>query len=123
MSSPRRSWALRGKTDPMNATDIDGLIAAQGSLIAALDVGDVGAIEAATAAMSRVLAVMRADGAVNCVARDRVDHALKQSDAARTRVNYLADSTRQKLDRLGERRGVPRPPTYNATGRLAILSR
>jgi len=69
--------------------------------------------------LSRQLTVMRASGTVNAVTRDRVDHAVRQTDAARTRVNFLADRTRQRLDRLAERRGQRRPATYNAAGKFS----
>lgn len=105
----------------MKETDIERLIAAQDSLIAAIDAGDIAAVEVATAAMSGLLAMMRGHGTVGRVERARVDYALKQTEAARTRVNYLADRTRQKLDRMAERRGNQRPPTYTATGRFAIF--
>ncbi len=121
MRWPRRSLALHGKRDDVNETDIERLIAAQDSLIAALDAGDIAAVEVATAAMSRLLAMMRSHCTVGRVERARVDCALKQTEAARTRVNYLADRTRQKLDRMAERRGNQRPPTYTAAGRFAIF--
>jgi len=101
--------------------DVDRVIAAQASLIAALDAGDVAAIEVATTALSNMLTALRAGGAVVDASRERVDHALRQSDAARTRVNFLADRTRQRLDRLAERRGGRRPATYNSLGRLAAF--
>lgn len=104
----------------MTDADIESVIVAQAALIAALDAGDVIGIERATAALSRVLVAAKAGGAVAGVTRPRVDHALKQSDAARTRVNYLADRTRQRIDRLAERRGVKRPATYTSSGRFAV---
>lgn len=104
----------------MTETDIEGVIAAQAALIAALDAGDVAVIEATTATLSRLLSGVRSSGAVTGVRRDRVDHALRQTEAARTRVNYLADRTRQRLDRLAERQGARRPSTYNSAGRFAI---
>ncbi len=105
----------------MTEADIEGVIAVQASLIAALDAGDVSAIEAQTATLSRLLSAMRSSGAVTGVSHGRVEHALRQSDAARTRVNYLADRNRQKLDRLAERRGARRPATYNSAGRFAVF--
>jgi hypothetical protein len=105
----------------VTGTDVDRVIAAQAALIAALDSGDVAAIEAATTTLSGVLTALRSSGAVAGTSRERVDHALRQSDAARTRVNFLADRTRQRLDRLAERRGGRRPTTYDSLGRLAAL--
>jgi hypothetical protein len=103
----------------VTGTDVDRVIAAQAALIAALDASDVAAIEAATTTLSGLLTALRSSGAVVGAPRERVDHALRQSDAARTRINYLADRTRQRLDRLAERRGGRRPATYDSLGRLA----
>jgi hypothetical protein len=105
----------------MTETDIEGVIAAQAALIAALDAGDVAAIEGTTTTLSRLLLAIRSSGAPAGVRHDRVDHALRQTDAARARVNYLADRNRQRLDRLAERRGARRPSTYNSTGRFAVF--
>ncbi len=105
----------------MTETDIEGIIAAQAALIAALDAGDVASIEATTATLSRMLSAVQSSGAATRIRHDRVDHALRQTDAARTRVNYLADRNRQRLDRLAERRGAQRPSTYNAAGRFAVF--
>jgi len=107
----------------MTEIDIEAVIAAQTALIAALDAGDIGAIEETTGALSRLLLVVRARDTVAGTSPDRVGHALKQTEAARARVNYLADRTRQRLDRLAERRGVRCPETYNSAGRFAVFSR
>jgi ethanolamine utilization protein EutA (predicted chaperonin) len=101
--------------------DVEMVIAGQAALIAALDAGDVAAIEAATATLGTVLAALRARGVVGDEAGDRIDYALRQSDAARTRVNYLADRTRQRLDRLAARRGVTQSPVYTTRGRLSVF--
>ncbi len=107
----------------MTENDIEAVIEAHTALIAALDAGDIGAIEATTAALSRLLLVARARGGVAAGTNpDRLGHALRQTEAARVRVNYLADRTRQRLDRLAERRGVRRPSTYNSAGRFAVFS-
>lgn len=105
----------------MTGTDVDRVITAQAALIGALDTGDVAAIEAATRTLSGVLTALRSTGAVVGASRERVDYALRQSDAARTRVNYLADHTRQRIDRLAERRGGRRSATYDSLGRLAAF--
>ena len=102
----------------MTASDIETLIAAQASLIAALDSGEVVAIEATTAALSNIVARLGASGVVANVNRDRVDHALRQSEAARSRVNYLADRTKRRAEYINERRGKRLTATYNASGRV-----
>lgn len=100
---------------------IAGVVAAQTALIDALDGGDVAAIEAATTAVSQAVLRMRACGVVSGISRDELSYALKQSEAARTRVNFLADRTRQRLDRLAERRGVRHAATYNSAGVFAVF--
>lgn len=107
----------------MTDNDLENLVAAQAALIAALDGGDIGAIEAATAAMSRVIAVAKGNDGPQPVRRDKLDYALRQGEAARTRVNYLADRTRQRLDLLTEIRGGTRPATYDSQGRFAVYVR
>lgn len=107
----------------MGSSDVEAVIAAQAALIAALDGGNVEAIEQTTAALSGLLVKIRAEGAVHDIDRHRVDHALKQSDAARTRVNFLADRNRERIDRLAARRGIERRETYTKRGRLAIFGR
>lgn len=105
----------------MGDDQIEAVIAAQGALIAALDAGDVGAIEAATRNLSAVIDSVRRAATVHATSntRARVDHALKQGDAARMRVNYLADRNRQRADRLTTQRGGGRAATYTAAGRFA----
>ena len=106
----------------MDDVAIDGVIAAQAALIASLDSGDVARIERATSLLAAAVERARSDGAVRVspTTADRVMHALKQSDAARTRVNFLADANRQRMARLAVRRGVEAVPTYNALGRHAV---
>lgn len=96
---------------------IDAVIAAQAALIAALDAGDVGGIEHATAALSRALVAARQTD-VDPAERAHVDYALKQTHAARTRVGFLADRNARKLERLTAQRGGGAAPTYTALGRL-----
>ncbi len=107
----------------MGSSDVEAVIAAQAALIAALDGGDVAMIERATAALSETLDAVRGKGGVHDVGRHRVDHALAQSEAARMRVNFMADRTRQRLDRLAARRGVRTRDTYTKRGLLAVFGR
>ncbi|MES2290870.1 MAG: hypothetical protein V4530_14140 [Pseudomonadota bacterium] len=108
----------------MTDEQIEAVIAGQAALIAALDAGDVGAIEAATRDLAAAVDTIRRSGAVRAQAttRSRVDYALKQSDAARMRVNYLSDRTRQRADRLTAKGGTTRAVTYTAAGRYAALA-
>ncbi len=84
----------------MSAT-IEDIISCQSRLLTALDARNVVEIETETATLAHLIASLRdapADAA-------RVDHARKQSEAARIRVNILSDWTRQRIDRLAELRG------------------
>jgi hypothetical protein len=101
---------------------IEAVISAQAALIAALDAGQVSEIEAATDAMGHALVMLRSN-TVKPGGRARLDHALRQVEAARIRVNYLADRNRQKLARCAERRGLRAVTTYTATGGLGLSGR
>ena len=99
----------------MTAAVIDQVIAAQTALIAALDVRDAEAIEQATAALNQAIGAMRAhdvwrDGGD---VRDRIGHALKQSDAARIRINTMSEWTRQRIDGIARLRGMEPTHTYS----------
>jgi hypothetical protein len=109
----------------MTAALIDRVIEAQAVLIIALDNGAVDAIESATRQLSDALADVRTTGAwLACDATgDRVSHAMRQADAARTRVNYLADRTRQSLGRIAAARGMNAGQTYDARGKAGVSAR
>lgn len=81
---------------------LEQVIDRQGQLIDALDARDAEAIEAASLELAEALRVLGAEGAVYDVAPQRIDHALRQAQAARIRANILADWTRQRIDRLSE---------------------
>ncbi len=100
---------------------IDAVIDAQAELIAALDLGDVIAIEAATATLLQQLAGLRAADLGGAQANESIGYALKQTEAARIRINYLADRTRQRLDHLATRRGAKPSNLYTMTGRMAVF--
>lgn len=97
----------------MSATAIKLLIDAQNALIAALDSGDVAAIENATRHMATAVEDVRAQDAWHDPgAIEDLNHAMMQTQAARIRVNYLSDWTRQKIDRFSEIRGGMRATKY-----------
>jgi predicted translin family RNA/ssDNA-binding protein len=106
----------------MSAGRIELVIDAQTALIEALDNGRVEAIEAATRQLSQALARVREAGAWHADDKTaaRVDHALRQTAAAATRVNYLADRTRQRLGRVAMARGSGEAPTYDARGKARL---
>jgi hypothetical protein len=81
---------------------LEKVIARQDELIGALDARDAAAIEAASLELADALRTLGAEGAVYGVEARRVEHALRQCQAARIRVNVLSDWTRQRIDRLTE---------------------
>ena len=96
---------------------LDAIIDAHTHLIAALDSGSVAAIELATVRLSHTLhTVAGATVEPTQDARARVDHALRQSEAAGLRINYLADRNRQKLAKINPLRGELQPALYGSSG-------
>lgn len=96
--------------------EIEAIVELQAELIAALDARDVDGIERTTKALAGALEKMRRRSAVMSGGqemRDKVGHALKQSDALKTRVNFLAVKNREKMEQLAELR---RPATGNVYG-------
>jgi hypothetical protein len=102
-------------------TDIESVIACQERLIAALDARDVNVLETVTVELDRALQELQARGAVHEREGGQLDYALRQSTAARIRVNVLADWTRQKIDRISEIRQTG-SSTY-AKGRKNLANR
>ncbi len=96
-------------------TELDDVIACQDALLAALDARNVDAIELASKALADAVAKARVQESVidQSIVRDQLDHGLKQNDAARARVNILADWNRQKIDRLAELRGTSSAKSYS----------
>ena len=91
----------------MSSPALEVLIERQAALIAALDKGEVSAIELATKEMGHALeAVGNQNGWDNRSDSEQVSYALKQTHAARIRVNYLSEWTRQKIDQLADLRGL-----------------
>ena len=91
----------------MKADALDTLIDCQAALIAALDGGDVSAIEQATSALAVAVGNAQGRGAWRAQNqyRDKIEYGLKQSKAASIRVNCLSHSTRQRIVRLTDLRG------------------
>jgi hypothetical protein len=98
----------------MTDTALDHLLACQKALIAALDARDADVIEQASRQLAFAVANSQNYDAwhSSAGARVKLEHGLKQSNAARTRVNYLSEWTRQRIDRLNELRGAPVTHTY-----------
>jgi hypothetical protein len=95
-------------------TAIDTLIAAQSALIAALDAHDAGQIERATQMLATAVVAARNHDVWHdsAATKDAIHYAMKQSEAARIRVNSLSDWTRQRIDRIADLRGMPAKNTY-----------
>lgn len=84
------------------SADITAIADLQAQMIAALDRQDVAAIEATTSALAQASARLKSYGALH--ANDdsiaQINQALRQNDAAKTRLAFLADRNRQKIDAL-----------------------
>ena len=85
------------------ADEIAALADCQAQLIAALDKQDAAAIEESCSALAAATGRLRSYGAVH--ASDdtlrKFNYALRQNDAAKTRLAFLAGRNRQKIDALG----------------------
>jgi hypothetical protein len=93
---------------------------AQAALIAALDSNDVEAIDTANAALAEAIEQVRVAGGwrERPGLRDDLVHILKVAEAARGRVNALADQNRRDLEKLINLAGVPRAVAYRRSGKL-----
>lgn len=103
----------------MSIAVVESLIAREEALIAALDGQDTHTIEAATAAMRDVVARLATQGGWHATPElgERLTQALRLTEAASGRLNYLADRTRRQLDRLATMTGEPLSSAYARTGR------
>lgn len=93
---------------------LESVIFCQERMINALDNRDVEALEAVTAELEAAISSLRAVGAVHECEGSNLDYALRQSNAARIRVNVLADWTRQRIDQVSDIRS-PGFLTYGKT--------
>lgn len=98
----------------MTLTSIEALVACQDRMIAALDGRCPDAIATATADLALAIVAAKQTGLPEHGQRDRerIDHALRQNDAARMRVNILSDWNRDRTDRLAELRGASATLAY-----------
>ncbi len=103
----------------MNVHVLDHMIECQSALIAALDRRDPGDIEAATKQLEFATAAAQKfdvwhgrDDTRNDDTRSTVEYGLKQCNAARTRIHYLSQWTRQNIERLNGLRGKSRTDIY-----------
>lgn len=94
---------------------------AQAALVAALDAHDLDAIESANAAVAVAVEQMRVVGGWRDRPglRDDLMLTLKRAEAARGRVNALADQNRRQLEKLISLGGALQPVAYRRSGRLS----
>ncbi|PTQ08152.1 hypothetical protein CLG96_15690 [Sphingomonas oleivorans] len=105
----------------MSEAALGQLIDCQTTLIEALDGNDPAALEAAIADFARAVENVRAISAWHETPEiaQHLLHALQLADAARARVNYLADRNRRSIERLiGLAGGDPSASAYSRGGRL-----
>ena len=104
----------------MSEAALQQLNDAQAALIVALDGDDVDAIDAANAAVAVAVEQVRVVGGWHDRPglRDHLITILKTADAARGRVNALADKNRRDLDKLISLGGAPRTLAYGRRGTL-----
>ena len=102
----------------MSREAIDDIVALQDALIAALDARDIGRIERSTEALASAVAAARGRDvwADDAALHGRLGHALRQTEALRARVNYLATGNRERLDRLTEIRRRDAVPGFGTPG-------
>lgn len=89
---------------------LEAILECQTRLIAALDARDTDGIRSASADLSAATEDLRRHS--GNLDRKSLDLGLKQAEAARIRVKYLAAWNRQKIDRLAELRGLSSANIY-----------
>ncbi|UAK26050.1 hypothetical protein [Sphingomonas nostoxanthinifaciens] len=96
------------------------VVNAQAALIAALDAHDLETLDAANVELAEALGELQAHGAwrERPELRDTLIHALKSADAARGRINFLADSNQRRLERLVSLTRGQTPQAYRRNGRF-----
>ena len=99
---------------------LDRLQACHEELIGALDGPDAAAVETSVARIRDAVDELRAAGGDllnDPENKGRAEHIAKLAEAARVRVNFLTDLTRQRLDMLSSVRGEAIAGAYSHTGR------
>jgi hypothetical protein len=99
----------------MSGQSLEHLIECQSALIAALDKRDPAAIETAIRQLEIAAASLQKFDVWQSRDETRmtIEHGLKQCNAARTRINYLSEWTRQNIERLNGLRGISRTDIYS----------
>lgn len=93
---------------------VQTIITLQAELMEAIDTRNIGAIEEKTRDLARAVEQIRNRGAMLASAqlKDDVGLALKQTEALRTRVNFMALRNREKIEQLNQLRGAAAPHVY-----------
>lgn len=103
----------------MTADPLERLEAAHEALIEALDGDDVAAIELRIDLLRGAIDAVRAQGGWRDAdqLKERARRIAQLGEAARVRVNFLTDLTRQRLQILGAVRGEMACAAYGPAGR------
>ncbi len=102
----------------MNGAAIEALIACQRALLAALDADDVDGIARHSATIEQAIVRIRATPR-DPADRGLAEEAMRLADAARVRINVLADTTARRITRLAAATGIgAAAPTYGRDARL-----
>ncbi len=103
----------------MSLNALERLEGAHQELIDALDANDVEGIERRVEALRTAISEVRAMGGWRETPelKTRARRIAQLGEAARIRVNFLTDMTRQRLELLAAARGDFRPGTYAPNGR------
>ena len=103
----------------MSAGALDRLEAAHKDLIGALDANDVESIERRVEELRTAISAVRAMGGWRETPelKDRARRISQLGEAARIRVNFLTDMTRQRLQMLAAARGETSGGLYSPQGR------
>ena len=105
-------------------TAVDSIIEIQAAPMDAFDARDIVRIEQSTKDLARAVALVRQRGVILAgdKVRSDVSYALKQTEALKARVNYMALRNREKMEKLDQMRGAAAPHVY-ANRRNAWSSR
>jgi len=103
-------------------SNIEAIIALQAGLMDAIDARDIGQIETKTRDLSRALGQIRNRGAMVAGEKQKSDvgYALKQTEALRTRVNFMALRNREMMERLDQMRGASTPHIYGNRRNMGV---
>lgn len=101
----------------MSIAALERIERCQAALIEALESGDVRAIETAVAALRTAVEEAPDDWSRTPETKAAAQRAVAGAEDARTRVNFLTDVVRRRLERLSIARGHGPCATYGAAGR------